>query len=425
MRNGLEAALAGDAWSLGAALFGVDLLRDDEGRPVNERRAPSRVKRDVPMELRACPYHDARKGSPMNVSALAQVTRYLQPVLSEIRDFGAACGEVPSTYARVMMTVVDLLARPVVLVLEAGSLEQRVPAQAAVGYKLAAGFFGVIADVLAAEVSGPPLPATTDALMHFVHKRRALIGAGEVCAGPPAMIARACDELLEGYKTGDPQHVSAERVQLARGLTEQIQLGRVWEAYDLAVERMILTGNWRSQLSFRTRYLQGELERRSFDACRPGILPEPTLAPRLPGGLELDERIQRTLTFTAADLVVPSRVVADLVARREGAMFLPEDKTASLAARVCHYAMVLQSFLRVQWENELQLRRLLGLSSQQAMKASAQVMPPPQAKRWLEATLGHRIEYGAPPNFDITWASHRRKIPCQPSAEAVRASVPL
>jgi hypothetical protein len=393
----LTGVLGNEPWAVSGLIYGLDRLLDEEGRPVSERRAPSIAKQGVVMELRRCPYQDERQGKPMNISALAQITKHLDAVLADVATFR---GSLPASsgWSGFLAAVLDQLAAPALQVLRSRSDEQPVPAQLSVGHKLAAGYFGVAYGILTAEAQGRHREPTSDSVLQFVRESGALIGASEVCAGPLHLIGRATEVFLHGRSSA---RVSEARLAIAETLAMQVRIGLGWELFDAATERQLL------------------LE----------LLPRPLLQPRTSIILRaLDERLvalaalQNVATWEQAATAIPEVVpptadrqaadslrtlfrsggaAASSTARSQALLLelLGEARPAleltdaslrpSLAWLLAGYLEVYRATVGTLYLGELSLRTRLGYPTAAPMKLSSLIFPFPKTVRWLEALLGH------------------------------------
>ena len=399
----------GGAWSFTALLSRLDGLLDEEHRPLGERRAASAAKAQVPMVLEACPYADSRRGHPMNVSALAQVTAHLRPVLDELGAFRASLPGGMPPWRAALCTVLDQLSRPAVHVLTGtGPL----PAGCAVAYKLAEGFFSAVRRILAEDAKGVgPLP-TASAMVDFIHQQRLLHGESEVCAGSPPLIEKVAHLLLEGL-AGAPLPASP-RPALADVLADQVVLGVAWELFDGCAEEALLARleGVRARNAFMVdRLADGLLRVRAASPTPPeaaaralDLLPPPLRAPlasavRLHAGAPLS-----TTPATPA--------LEALAALGEGALLPGPALAAELARRFATWLPVRSSVQRAQHELERKLRRLLALDERAPISPSGLMMPASRALAWYEAVLGHALvtsEVPATP-ASATLRSARRSV---------------
>jgi hypothetical protein len=413
-RNPLEAALRDDPWAVSGLLYGQDALLDEEGRPVSERRAPSVVKQGVPIELRRCPYHDERLGQPMNVSALAQITRHLDEVLEDIGSFRSS---LPSNYGgwqALLVAVLDQLAGPALYVLRARG-PTLVPAKLSVGHKLAAGFFGVVCDLLSADAQGDRRAVTVDSVLTFVHERRALIGASEVCAGPIHLIARTTEILLHGCSA---QRVPSERVAIAEALAAQVGLGLAWDLFDAAVERRILLHDLvREQLRPRTEIIRRALDQRFTALAKSSCPPtEEQAAKAVPMTAVLaDPEELRTLFLQggAAERAhaATAIVVEDLLAHGEGAIELLDiGLRRPLAQRLAGYLLAYRIVVARLFSLELLLRKALNYPEDVPMQLNTVIFPLPKSLRWFEATTGHRLLCTPAVAPELFLLNHQRRV---------------
>ncbi len=188
-------------------------VRDDEGRPLGEGKASPEQRRDVPMDLRPCPYADSRQhhGKPMNVSALKQMLAHWPALLGGIAFLRALYRET-ARQERLRLIDVWRLGRLTTSLAEFACLrawmpcgDGKLPAAVAVLYKAPLGVSltagAMWSDGAArfdALVSGDELYEYADRFGHF-------IGADQVCAGPVALVKEVLGLLVDGNgPAGDP-----------------------------------------------------------------------------------------------------------------------------------------------------------------------------------------------------------------------------
>jgi len=416
MENPLVAALSDKPWAVSGLIYGIDDLVDDEGRPVSERRAPSAVKKGVPMELRQCPYADERHGQPMNVSALGQITRYLDAVLDDIRAFRSSLpGADGEEWTELLTTVIDQLAGPAVHLLRSRGASPPIAARRAVGHKLAAGYFGVARGVLVAEARGERPEVSVEGLHQFVRESRALIGASEVCAGPPHMIAQVSGVLLHGKSE---ERAAPDRVSLAETLSAQVAASVAWELFDQAIERRLLLEDAPgAAIRPRTATIRAALAERTAhvaEARRPAT--EEDAARAVPATLGVQARAQMRAMLGEGGLAAPehagaARVVADLLDRDEGAVErLGGDVREQVARRLAGYLLAYRSTVSALFQLELRMRAILGYSPDVPMKLNGVVFPLPRCVLWVEALLGHRLRCEPSTASELVLANHRRAV---------------
>lgn len=416
MRSDIKAALAGEPWAMSGLLF-LDTAVDEEGRPVGERRAPSEVKQGVSMVLRACPYNDPRRGQPMNVSALKQITRHLDAVLDDIAAFRATLGEAHTTWEGMSTTVIDQLARPAHALLRAP--DTPIPATAAVGHKLAAGYFGLLRRLLEDEALGAQRPLTLDAFMEQVQLKGALKGASEVCAGPLNLITRSTRAILHGDPTVQAR-IDPDRVRVATTLCAQIKLGIVWTLLDRAVESAIVQGDWDARgLTPRNHFMRDKRQTRlnALAEETPIALAQVSAALETLMPQELSPthaaKLTHALTASASSCSAwPQRLqtLHTLLDQNEGAILIRDAPTrTALAAQACAYLTAYLAFADAQWTLERTIRAALGLNPDAPMKFNALLLPT-RALTWLEAALGHRLIRAHAPFSELTLKNHRRSV---------------
>jgi hypothetical protein len=404
MARELDAALTGEPWAVGAVVHSLGDVLDDEGRPVMERRAPSATKRGVPMQLRACPYADARNGIAMNVSALAQVTRHLDAVLADVARYRAGATAREPSWEEVLAAVIDQLAGPAVFLLRARSTRGPVPARLAVGHKLAAGFFGALRGLLRARALGDRRPVTADAFLDWVASSGALIGASEACAGPPNLIARATAVFV---RRGDAAPLAdPARCVVAERLRMQTQVGLAWEMLDLAAECALLVGTsfaeiarprndfFSQKIARRTAELEG-VEARSLAAGARAALPTDfscACGPEavLDGSAHAVERLD------------------EMIARAEGAVVVERgDDRRMLARRFADYLAQYAAFTSASYRLEIEIRRAICVDLPGPVKSA---LPHPRALEWFEAIAGCRVECSDALAPSMVLANHHRRV---------------
>ena len=410
--SALNNALDGKPWSFAGVIFGLERIRDDEGRPLSERRAPSSIKDGVPIELRSCPYADERLGQPMNVSALAQVMTHGNSVLTEISAFRAMGWQGTPGWDQVLATVIDQLASPACYLLQNRDRRGPVPARHAVGHKLAAGYFGVLRKLLMQEAMGEHHPVSVESLLAFAKKHRALIGASEACAGPPRMIALVSDALIRG--TSDtPPRLPPERVSMARLLCLQVQVGITWELFDLESERRFLIDEiGRVHMRPRNSFLERKLDER-IDELRGGLACAGADSRALPNARcdDLLERLRIVLRNPCEDGSYDRTrdAIIELLSYGNGALevTLPSGHGV-IGGSFARYLVAFREFVRAQWAIENELRTLLGFPVDVHVHLHPTVLPKPMALDWYEVVLGHRLLSGVPPSCEWTLRNNLR-----------------
>lgn len=390
MSQALECALEGEAWSLSAIVFDLEDIFDDEGRPVAERRARALTRSGVPMDMRACPYHDLREGKLMNHSALTQVSRHYNAVMPELAAFRSQCAEPGNDWASIVAAVTAQLARPALHLLEHRPPDRRVPAADAVAHKLGAGFFGVLLSALERKAQGLEIQATPGTFLSITAETRALIGANEVCAGSPAMIRNAVETLF----AGDPAApaLPERRLEVARGLALQVELGVFWRLYDRYHYRALLTGPDREQLRPFNHYLQGVIEQESRAVAeRTAPPPSPAHLPPLP-----DTRLRSALAQALAqegmtDALRQEREVLECLLAEPGAVVAYTGDQAAMAEKAARYALTYRLFRSAIAVQEQRIRHALGFPGDTPFAPGPLVFMPPKTLPWLERILGIRM----------------------------------
>ena len=177
---------------------GADLL-DVDGRPVGEVGSVHYT--EVETELGGCPYDDARKGRPMNRSALRQLSVVWPEVRATVAAMAARASR-PATVAGAWQTALAGTAIPSRWAREHPGVA--VPRLWSAIYKTSLGFSQVLtALLLSAEgVADCVLSSlgTPEAFLDLLDREEWLVGEQQVCAGPPAWIGA----LLQALSTPDP-----------------------------------------------------------------------------------------------------------------------------------------------------------------------------------------------------------------------------
>ena len=390
MSKSLVDALSEGAWSVSAVVFDLNDMIDDEGRPISERRADAVVRAGVEMEMRQCPYAGIRQGRLMNVSALAQISRYYNPVLEEIAAFRRQSGH-QATWFDILACVVDQLARPAIYLLQQRNAQGPVPAKVAVGHKLAAGFFGVMRDLHERLALGASIPVTTDSFLNQVEEMGALVGASEACAGSPQMIRKASATLVEG-NTGSQIVLDRLRHEVARCLALQVQIGIFWQLYDRVHLWSLIRGELRGRLTPGNNFLARKIASAENDMEE--TEPARPIGAALSDALEAQRR--HALAEALQDAAEPQTLEEDVHAATEllnkaDSIIRYDGAVAPLARRVAQYLHARRLFVVELSRLEIDLRKHLGFPAETPINLGPAVFPAPQALPWYESILGRRI----------------------------------
>lgn len=391
MSKSLVDALGTGAWSVAEVVFDLNGMLDNEGRPISERRADAAARVGVEMDMRPCPYAGIRHGQLMNVSALAQISHYLNPVLAEMAAFRRQAAGENATWADILAGIVDLLAQPAIYLLQQRDTWGPVPAQMAVGHKLAAGYFGVLRGLHERLALGGSLPVTVDSLLNLVDEVSALVGASEACAGPPQMIRRTSTVLLEG---SDDTTVEIERLRLdmARCLALQVQLGIFWQLYDRVHLWSLIRGDFRKHLVPCNSFLVRKLELAENDV--PALAPARPLGAVLPDALSRQQRDRLAEVLRdgsdAQALAEDLRTASGLL-NEPGSVIRYDGDAAPFALCVANYLNARRLFVAELSRLELELRGHLGFAADTPIRLGAAIFPEPQALPWYELILGRRL----------------------------------
>jgi hypothetical protein len=206
---------------LGAWRFLVrSCCRDTDGRPLAERNLDGAGRnhhgvfsdRDAapppPAELRSCPYAGSRldHARPMNASALRALAEHWPDVIRAAAYLRRLHLE---RYPRTGDSLLDaywiaatLASVPSYLLRRAADpvSERAVPSPVANLYKASLGASGMAYSMCVSRWSGArgSWAATAKAIHEYAERSGALIGAAEVCAGPPELIRRFLDIVTSG-----------------------------------------------------------------------------------------------------------------------------------------------------------------------------------------------------------------------------------
>lgn len=391
MSKSLVDALGMQPWSVSSVMFDLNDMLDDEGRPLSERRADAPVRAAVEMEMRLCPYSGVRNGKWMNMSALTQISQHYNAVMDEV---AAMRRQVDGSWDGILAVVLDQLARPALHLLQQRDAQGPVPAQAAVGHKLAAGFFGVMRTLHERLALGMDLPVSVEGFLELVEQTGALVGANEACAGSPQMIRKASTTLIEG-EARKAVTLAPQRLEMARCLALQVQLGIFWYHYDRQHLWELLRGQTRQSLRPCNDFLNRKLERAAAEL--PQEMPARAVATRLPQALESGARYR--LADALRDAASPDALAKDLetaagLLRQPGSVIAYEGRVESFALRVARYLNAHRLFSQELERLEQRLRTLLDLQSPAPVRLGGTVLPLPQALAWIEMVVGRRLGEG-------------------------------
>lgn len=366
-------------------LFGLSAWLDAEGRPLGERRAPSAAKIGVDITLKACPYRDSRRGLPMNVSALAQLTSHLDAVLTDLAAFRRAQEpQRAGCWAGVLQAVVDLLFAPGRWLIESGQHSASAPLRAAdaVAHKLAAGYFGVLHGILRDEIGGHAHCFSADVLLQHVVTTRALHGASEVCGGPPAMIDRVTRTLFAVSPLQEALPVLVQREHSSALITAQLVCGLEYQVLDAALERTLFEVLGASPAAKNAFIRQQWASRHA----------------------ELQDVTPPVLHVTS----VGDGDASDAVLRLDeyfrdgfGALQAPPERVPALMSIADAWLKGYQRTVLTQMRLERQLRSSLNLPASRLRSRNGLILPHAKTARWLEALSGTSLRYDADLNLTL------------------------
>lgn len=184
-------------------------LKDVEGRPIGENRAPAECLRGVEAKMVHCPYGGSRSRTahPMNLSALQQVSNHWREALDGIRSLRSQyinlSGGVPPQPIDLWLITHLGTSLPSYLHLRTGSpyADGSLPSVVATIFKLSDGirgaFFALFVD-WALRARSPSLKIDLNEFYDLIEGDDILIGESESCAGSPKMIREALEAFLEG-----------------------------------------------------------------------------------------------------------------------------------------------------------------------------------------------------------------------------------
>jgi hypothetical protein len=422
MKKLLEAALAGEPWSLSGLVFGLDDVLDEEGRPLHERRAPSVAKTGVPMELQSCPYHDERRGLPMNVSALEQLTRYFPAAAASVAAFRGMTGKIERPWEGMLLALLDLLSSPTLQLLQARDPNRRVSGLAAGGYKLAAGYFDALRRILDLDAREKKHPATAAGFLDFVREHRLLIGPSEACAGPWEHITALSRMFLDAAPPPVPP--DPLRVEVARTLAAQVRLGIAWKLVDESAEwALIAAPGAEKLLRPRNHVVEQRLaDRRAvLAAVQPAnpaqissALPE---SPDVHGGSSLRQALEAWAAKGAAGDAMVS-ALDELLANGDGGFEIPgPGEKAACVRSIADFLVLYRCFVGAQWRLERSLRERLGFPQEAGVKFSSAVLPFSHCLSWVETISGHKLNCAPAALPEIALHHHRRTVLLIPAGQ--------
>lgn len=402
----LRAAREGGPWSFAGLVMGLVHVVDDQGRALHERRAPVEHRRQAPLELVPCPYADERRGGAMNSSALEQMNPLLGEVMKDITAFRNQLPRPPGSWEPMFLTVLDQLARPAAYLLACERPHEPIPALVAVSHKLAAGFYGALVRLLRAEARGVAPQLSPEAFLAFVHQERALVGASEVCAGPPQMIERFTQLLLLGRDREGPGP-DPTRLPVARALARQVATGILFGLADTRLERRLLPSM--EGLTTRSAFLERKLEARlaELQAAPPDPAPMALFSFLADHGDTLPPGIVAGTATPEPALVA---LVEELVARGEGALRIEEaGRRRQMVESLAGFVALRREVLAAQWRLEAGIRVALGVASS-PMTESPMILPKAKTELLLEAVTGHRLLGGPAERPELCLRNHRRNV---------------
>jgi hypothetical protein len=193
-------------------------MRDEEGRPLGEAKVPLEQRRDVPLEVRTCPYADSRQDNArgMNVSALKQMFAHWQGALGGIALLRSLyCAQAKAERLRLIDVwriggLTSSLADFAFLRAWAPVADHALPAAVAVVYKAPLGIATTCGAMWADGAARFDASVSADALYEYADRHGHFIGSAQVCAGPVAMVQEVLRLVVDGSgPQGDPSATAA------------------------------------------------------------------------------------------------------------------------------------------------------------------------------------------------------------------------
>jgi hypothetical protein len=176
----------------------VWLRLDQEGRPFGEASAHADSGSQAALEIRRCPYTDAREGEPMNVSALKQLNAHWSGILEDLAYLRSRYYQQPGpptlwstwNFGRTLVSLPGFLIRR-------GMRATDVPGRIAGLFKAAQGLFLTTQRLFESGNLMDPLRAIdTEQFLAFTMEHKVLFSGERVCSGPPGKLRELLDIAL-------------------------------------------------------------------------------------------------------------------------------------------------------------------------------------------------------------------------------------
>lgn len=328
----------------------------------------------------------------MNVSALAQLTSALEVVLDDVDGLRRAEGR-SATWNGMMCAVVDQLAQPAYFYLRGACAGEPVPTVRSAGYKIAAGFFDVLRRIQRRLARGEALEVDLQVFLELVAETGALLGASEVCAGPPNLIERAARAFIGEQQPPDQAPPAPRwRVDVAQALSAQLQLAVLFALFDGQLERRLFFDP-RAPLAATNHFIRQQVEKRGSDIRdrepwhgTPRIEPSPH-AERIRGFAEqLGRSMRGEVTLRRAEV---DRLEAMLREPR-GSLRLAAGRAREVAAAMATYLAAHEDLLTEQRELEQWIREAIGVPGGTPIQLHSLADPRCHTLRWFDAIVGRR-----------------------------------
>jgi len=176
-------------------------LFDDAGRPLGERYFPPPFRGAATFQMVECPYQGPRHGRDMNVSALPDVIRHWDSVLTALATLRThhlgRRAETPLTWIDLWFLGRIATAVPAYLSRAGGADRPRVPTSVAALFKPAIGLY-MIAERSFLCGAPPDAPLTAGDVVDALHRTGALLSEDAACSGPPRLVSQLVGVAVNG-----------------------------------------------------------------------------------------------------------------------------------------------------------------------------------------------------------------------------------
>ena len=290
-------------------------MRDRDGRPLGESKVGPDLMRDVPYQLRTCPYPGSRHkhARPMNSSALKQVSRNWKGILGSIDHLHRLYrARAPSASLRIsdvwrIGCMSQALADFAFLRAWRSYADGELPATIGALYKTTLGVTSTGAGIWTDGQAAFTATANAHDLYDYVERYGQLIGPDEVCGGSEAMLKELFEVVIHGATDrsapGELVDVIGDE-HLFHGFCDATSALRLLR---FALERMDAALRWQLALE-----LEAHLPRSTQSAVA--------------GDLVHDARLGRFLALPAEE---QAGVLEEILGQLEDPRFLPAELLAT------------------------------------------------------------------------------------------------